>query len=117
MRGSRLAKNLKFALMRMCLCCPEAGGARPHYENCAVPSPVLLGARPPHGRGQGARGLLRRLPLERLPARLAQPVLPAVPALELSVTAQTRGRSRIGMGCRAFLPAMSRPLPHGSLQP
>jgi hypothetical protein len=83
------------------------------------PSPVLEGPGPPHRRGQGARALLRRLLLERLPAGRAQAVLPPVPALERAVTAQTRGRS----GIRAVLGSsamgtLEQSFPtHGGLQP
>ena len=66
------------------------------FECCQPPrSAVLTDARSAYGRGQVVRWLRRRFLIELMLTAGAQAVLPTVPALERSVTAQAgRGTGR-----------------------
>jgi hypothetical protein len=82
-------------------------------------SAVLTEARAAYGCGQVVRGLLGRFLIEFIFAAGAQAVLPAVPAVELAITAQTRGISGIRAVFRgSALGAFARPcLAHSSPSP
>ena len=88
------------------------------FECCQPPrSAVLTDARSAYGRGQVVRWLRRRFLIELMLTVGAQAVLPTVPALERSVTAQagrgtgighTWGRCLVHRSCpRAYAEAMN----------